>query len=116
VHFLGPPGTGKSHLAIALGFEAVKAGQSVFFVVGDNYFGRRVASRRDVTQAMDVVFPGLVLPFLVVEGGGDVGEGGDGGQRSALSTGAAGAPQAHRPHVHGLPGAQRPAPRAARSF
>lgn len=31
VHFLGPPGTGKSHLAIALGFEAVKAGRSVFF-------------------------------------------------------------------------------------
>ena len=31
VHFLGPPGTGKSHLAVALGFEAVKAGKSVFF-------------------------------------------------------------------------------------
>ncbi|MDM0071696.1 ATP-binding protein [Variovorax sp. J31P207] len=31
VHFLGPPDTEKSHLAIALGFEAVKAGKSVFF-------------------------------------------------------------------------------------
>jgi DNA replication protein DnaC len=31
VHLLGPPGTGKSHLAIALGFEAIKAGKSVFF-------------------------------------------------------------------------------------
>ncbi len=31
VHLLGPPGTGKSHLAIALGVEAVKAGQSVYF-------------------------------------------------------------------------------------
>ena len=31
VHFLGPPGTGKSHLAVALGVEAVKAGKSVFF-------------------------------------------------------------------------------------
>ncbi len=31
VHFLGPPGTGKTHLAIALGVEAVKAGKSVFF-------------------------------------------------------------------------------------
>jgi DNA replication protein DnaC len=30
VHFLGPPGTGKSHLAIALGVEAVKAGKSVY--------------------------------------------------------------------------------------
>jgi DNA replication protein DnaC len=31
VHLLGPPGTGKSHLAVALGLEAVKAGKSVFF-------------------------------------------------------------------------------------
>lgn len=31
LHFLGPPGTGKSHLAIALGLEAVKAGRSVCF-------------------------------------------------------------------------------------
>ncbi len=31
VHLLGPPGTGKTHLAIALGVEAVKAGRSVYF-------------------------------------------------------------------------------------
>ena len=31
VHLLGPPGTGKSHLAVALGIEAVKAGHSVHF-------------------------------------------------------------------------------------
>ena len=31
VHLLGPPGTGKSHLATALAVEAVKAGQSVAF-------------------------------------------------------------------------------------
>jgi len=31
IHLLGPPGTGKSHLAIALGIEAVKAGRSVYF-------------------------------------------------------------------------------------
>jgi DNA replication protein DnaC len=31
VHLLGPPGTGKSHLAMALGVEAVKAGHSVHF-------------------------------------------------------------------------------------
>jgi DNA replication protein DnaC len=31
VHFVGPPGTGKSHLATALGVEAVKAGRSVYF-------------------------------------------------------------------------------------
>jgi len=31
IHLLGPPGTGKSHLAVALGVEAVKAGRSVYF-------------------------------------------------------------------------------------
>ena len=31
VHFLGPPGVGKSHLALALGMEAIKAGKSVYF-------------------------------------------------------------------------------------
>ncbi len=31
VHLLGPPGTGKSHLATALAVEAVKAGKSVAF-------------------------------------------------------------------------------------
>jgi len=30
VHFLGPPGTGKSHLATALGVAAVKAGRRVY--------------------------------------------------------------------------------------
>jgi len=31
LHFVGPPGTGKSHLSLALGVEAVKAGRSVYF-------------------------------------------------------------------------------------
>src|SRR5262245_57697407 len=31
VHFLGPPGMGKSHLSLALGVQAVKAGRSVYF-------------------------------------------------------------------------------------
>jgi DNA replication protein DnaC len=31
VHLLGQSGTGKSHLAIALGVEAVRAGRSVYF-------------------------------------------------------------------------------------
>lgn len=30
LHFLGPPGTGKSHLATAIGVAAVKAGRSVY--------------------------------------------------------------------------------------
>ena len=32
LHFLGPPGTGKSHLAVALGVEAIRAGRSVYFM------------------------------------------------------------------------------------
>ena len=31
VHLVGPPGTGKSHLAVALDVEAVRAGRSVYF-------------------------------------------------------------------------------------
>jgi DNA replication protein DnaC len=31
LHFLGPPGTGKSHLSLALGVQAVRAGRSVYF-------------------------------------------------------------------------------------
>jgi DNA replication protein DnaC len=31
LHLIGPPGTGKSHLSLALGAEAVKAGRSVYF-------------------------------------------------------------------------------------
>ena len=30
IHLLGPPGTGKSHLAVALGVTAVRAGKSVY--------------------------------------------------------------------------------------
>nr|WP_283810230.1 ATP-binding protein [Bradyrhizobium sp. UNPA324] len=31
VHLIGPPGTGKTHLSLALGVEAVKVGRSVYF-------------------------------------------------------------------------------------
>jgi DNA replication protein DnaC len=31
VHLIGPPGTGKTHLSLALGVEAVKASRSVYF-------------------------------------------------------------------------------------
>jgi DNA replication protein DnaC len=31
VHFLGQPGCGKTHLAVALGVEAVRGGRSVYF-------------------------------------------------------------------------------------
>lgn len=47
VHFLGPPGTGKSHLAIALGVEAVKAGRSVYFCTLADLLGQLARSERE---------------------------------------------------------------------
>src|SRR5205814_1129851 len=47
VHFLGPPGTGKSHLAVALGVEAVKAGRSVYFTTLADIVGALVKAERE---------------------------------------------------------------------
>jgi DNA replication protein DnaC len=47
VHFLGPPGTGKSHLAVALGVEAVKAGRSVYFTTLADIVGALAKAERD---------------------------------------------------------------------
>jgi DNA replication protein DnaC len=47
VHFLGPPGTGKSHLAVALGVEAVKAGRSVYFVTLADLVGALAKAERE---------------------------------------------------------------------
>ena len=47
VHFLGPPGTGKSHLATALGVEAVKAGHSVYFCTLADLLGQLARAERE---------------------------------------------------------------------
>jgi transposase/DNA replication protein DnaC len=47
VHLLGPPGTGKSHLAIALGVEAVKAGRSVYFAPLADIVGSLARAERE---------------------------------------------------------------------
>jgi len=44
---LGPPGVGKSHLAIALGMEAVQAGYQTLFVTMDDLATRMYASLAD---------------------------------------------------------------------
>jgi DNA replication protein DnaC len=47
VHLLGPPGTGKAHLAIALGVEAVKAGRSVYFITLAELVGALAKAERE---------------------------------------------------------------------
>jgi DNA replication protein DnaC len=47
VHLLGPPGTGKSHLALALGVEAVKAGHSVHFSTLADLIGSLTRAERE---------------------------------------------------------------------
>jgi len=48
---LGPPGVGKSHLAIALGIEAVKAGISVHFTNTGNLIERlKLANREAILE------------------------------------------------------------------
>jgi len=49
VVFLGPPGVGKSHLAIALGIEAVKVGISVYFTNTGNLIERLKTANREGT-------------------------------------------------------------------
>lgn len=52
VVFLGPPGVGKTHLAIALGIEAIKAGFTVYFANSSALMERlRMARRKDALEA-----------------------------------------------------------------
>lgn len=56
VHFLGPPGTGKSHLAIALGVEAVKAGKSVYLATLAEIIASLVKAEREGTLVERIRF------------------------------------------------------------
>ena len=80
LHFLGPPGTGKSHLAIALGVEAVKAGRSVYFCTLADLLGHLARAEREGRLQERIRFfcrPAVLIvdeigSLPVVHGGGNL--------------------------------------------
>ncbi len=66
VVFLGPPGTGKTHLAIALGIRACLAGQRVAFATGTEWVARLLDAQRQARLADELRRLGRV-PLLVVD-------------------------------------------------
>jgi DNA replication protein DnaC len=80
IHFLGPPGTGKSHLATALGVEAAKTGRSVYFATLADIIGALAKAEREGQLRERIRFfcrPTLLvvdeIGYLpVIAGGGDL--------------------------------------------
>lgn len=64
VALVGQPGTGKSHLALALGMKAVQRGFSVRFTTMQDLAAELKASRAD--ESTEDVVRGLVEPDLVI--------------------------------------------------
>ena len=64
VHFLGQPGCGKTHLALALGVEAVKAGRSVYFATLADIVSSLAKAEREGTLRERLRF--LCRPQLLI--------------------------------------------------
>src|SRR4030095_8066681 len=60
VVLLGPPGVGKTHLAIALGIKAVEAGHTVLFLTLESLMGRLVRARHE--NRLDRILQQLLSP------------------------------------------------------
>src|SRR5213082_3591878 len=66
VVLLGPPGTGKSHLAIAISIRACQAGQRVAFATATEWVARLAEAKRQ--NALDAELRRLsFIPLLVVD-------------------------------------------------
>ena len=80
LHLLGPPATGKSHLSVALGVEAVKAGRSVYFATLADLVGALAKAEREGTLRERIRFfcrPQLLIVdeigyLPVIPGGGNL--------------------------------------------
>jgi DNA replication protein DnaC len=64
VVLLGPPGVGKTHLAIALGIKAVEAGYSVLFLSLETLMGRLVRARHE--NRLERTLHQLVYPRVLI--------------------------------------------------
>jgi DNA replication protein DnaC len=64
VLLVGPPGTGKTHLAIALGVEAAKSGLSVYFSTVFDAMNR--LKKAEVRGTFDIAMRSLVQPKLLI--------------------------------------------------
>src|SRR5437763_11404989 len=66
VVLLGPPGTGKSHLAIAISIRACLAGQRVAFATATEWVGRLGDAKRQGTLQAELRRLGFI-PLIVVD-------------------------------------------------
>ena len=64
VVFLGPPGVGKTHLAIALGVKAVEAGYRVLFLSFEDFLGK--LRKAQVEKKLEKTLAVLALPKLLI--------------------------------------------------
>lgn len=64
VVLLGPPGVGKTHLAVALGVKAIEAGHKVLFSTVDNLLSRLIRGKKEDRlgrQLKELLYPRVLI-------------------------------------------------------